>query len=66
MCLAKAYLGGNSDSELLAEEVTSVKVNDGKLEVATLFGEKREIAASIKEIDFRASRILLEKTPGGN
>ena len=66
MCLAKAYLDGNSDKELLAEQVTSIKVNDGKLEVATLLGEKKEIDARIREIDFRASRILLEKTRGGN
>ena len=66
MCLAKAYLDGNTDKELLAEQVTSIKVNDGKLEVATLLGEKKEIDARIREIDFRASRILLEKTRGGN
>jgi len=27
----------------------------------TLFGEKKEIAASIKEIDFKSSSIILEK-----
>jgi predicted RNA-binding protein len=62
MCLAKAYLAGKSENELLAEEVTSVRVEDGRLVVTTLFGEKREISARISEIDFRESRILLEKT----
>lgn len=61
MCLAKAYLGGKSEKELLAEEVTSIKVEDGRLMVTTLFGDKKEIAGRIREIDFRASRILLEK-----
>ncbi len=61
MCLAKAYLNEKSGKKLLAEEVTSVQVENGRLRVTTLFGEKREIDARIREIDFRASQILLEK-----
>ena len=62
MCLAKVYVGGqNKKEEMIMEEVTSVKVADGKLLVSTLFGEKKEIAARIKEIDFRASRLVLGK-----
>ncbi len=60
MCLAKAYIGRNSEKELLLEEIASLKVRDGKLLVTTLFGEQREIAANIKEIDFMASSIVLE------
>ena len=66
MCLAKAYLGGESETEPLMEQVTSVRVENGKLLITTLFGEKKEFAASIREIDFRASRILLEKAAGAN
>jgi predicted RNA-binding protein len=66
MCLAKAYLGGKDEAELLAEEITSVRVEDGRLLLTTLFGENREIAARIREIDFRASRILLEKSAAGD
>jgi predicted RNA-binding protein len=61
MCLAKAYLGSDSGKELLMEEIASLKARDGKLLVTTLFGEQREIEASIKEIDFIGSRIILEK-----
>jgi predicted RNA-binding protein len=64
MCLAKAYIGRNSEKELLLEEVASLKVTAGKLLVTTLFGEQREIAASIKEIDFMASNIILEEVKG--
>jgi predicted RNA-binding protein len=62
MCLAKAYLGNNGEKELLIEEIASLKTGDGKLLLTTLFGEQREIEASIKEIDFRNSSILLEKS----
>ena len=61
MCLAKAYCWQEARRELLMEEIASLKVKDGKLLVTTLFGEQREIEASIKEIDFMASSIILEK-----
>ncbi len=61
MCLAKAFISKNGESELLLEEIASVKAEGGKLLLTTLFGEKKEVTASIREIDFRSSRILLEK-----
>jgi predicted RNA-binding protein len=64
MCLAKAYLGEKGEKQLLAEEVTSVRAENGRLLVTTLFGEKKEVAARIREIDFRASHIILEKSDG--
>jgi predicted RNA-binding protein len=60
MCLAKAYIGGKGEDKLLMEEIASVKVEDGRLLIATLFGEKKEIAARIKEIDFKSSNIFLD------
>ena len=62
MCLAKAYIGSNGEMELLVEQIASVKAEDGRLLVTTLFGEKTEIEATIKEIDFRASSIVLQKS----
>ncbi len=64
MCLAKAYIGGNGEKELLMAEIASVKAGGGKILVTSLFGEKKEIEANIKEIDFRASRIVLERVGG--
>jgi predicted RNA-binding protein len=61
MCLAKAYFG-NDIEKALAEDITSLKTGDGKLVITTLFGEQKEIEATIVEIDFKASRILLEKS----
>jgi predicted RNA-binding protein len=64
MCLAKAYIGHNNERELLMEEIASLQVRDGKLLVTTLFGEQREIEASIKEIDFMASSVVLSNLKG--
>ncbi len=66
MCLAKAYVGSNGEKELLMEEIASLKVKEGKLLVTTLFGEQREIEASIREIDFMASSIILESAENLN
>jgi predicted RNA-binding protein len=60
MCLAKAYMGKNGEKELLVEEIALVKAERGKILVTTLFGEQQEFEADIREIDFRASSILLE------
>ena len=61
MCLAKAYVSGNGEKELLLAEIASLKFKDGKLLVTTHFGEQREMAANIREIDFMSSSITLER-----
>ena len=60
MCLSKAYVDRNGDRGLLLEEVASLEIKDGKLLLKTLFGEEKEIKASIKEIDFLTHNIVLE------
>ena len=62
MCLAKAYFGSTADGKPMMEEITSIKSVGNKLLVTTLFGEQQEIEAAIKEIDFKGSNIILEKT----
>ena len=59
MCLSKAYIDRNGRRELLMEEVASVEIEDEKLLLKTLFGEKKEIEASIRKIDFLTHSILL-------
>ena len=60
MCLAKAYAGTIGEKELLIEEIALIKADGDKLLVTTLFGEKKEFKAAIREIDFRASSVILE------
>ena len=64
MCLAKAYLGAKDNNELVMEEIASIKEENGKLIVTSLFGETKEIVARIREIDFKSSDIILEKAGG--
>ena len=61
MCLAKAYLMGDGQRELLLEEVALIEIRDKKLRLSTIFGEKKELEAVIKAVDFQNSSIVLER-----
>lgn len=63
MCLAKAYLVKDSSKELVMEEIASMEVGRRKLVLRTIFGEQREVAARVKQIDFASSSIILESEP---
>ncbi len=60
MCLARAYLRGNGEEEVLSENVASVEAVNGKVVVTTILHEKKEIAATIVKADFTDSIVLLE------
>ena len=60
MCLSKAYFEKNGDKELLLEEIASVKIEGNNLLFRTLFGEQKEVKASIRQIDFVTHSIFLE------
>lgn len=61
MCLATVYLTSTSYSELFLESVASLEMLGNKLILTTIFGETKEVEASIKKIDFRDSNIILLK-----
>ena len=60
MCLGKAYLKSNDGSELILDSISLVEISDAKLKLSTIFGDQKEIEATIKEIDFENSTIILE------
>ena len=64
MCLSKAYVKRGGETELLADEIVSVKFGADRLFFKTLFGEQKEIVASIREIDFLTHSIFLENLKG--
>jgi predicted RNA-binding protein len=60
MCLSKVYVAKNDERELVLSEITSLKVVANRLLLTTLLGERKEIQASIREIDFLTHSIILE------
>ena len=60
MCLSKVYAIKNGQRELVLSEIASLKIEANKLLLTTLLGERKEIQASIREIDFLTHSIILE------
>jgi predicted RNA-binding protein len=63
MCLAKVYLSKNGQNDLILEDVNLLQTKRGKLHIRTVFGEQKELWATIKEVDFQHSSIVLENPP---
>lgn len=61
MCLAKAFLEGKAERELVLEDVALIEVSGNRLRLSTIFGEKKEVEAVLKEVDFENSRVVLER-----
>jgi predicted RNA-binding protein len=57
MCLAKLYLPGAQKPVM--ENVTQITLENGKISVETLFGEKQVFEDKIHLINFTDSRVQL-------
>jgi predicted RNA-binding protein len=61
MCLAKAFLEKDGERELILESVALMEIEGKTLRLSSLFGEEKEIEATIRQVDFENSRIILQK-----
>ncbi len=59
MCLAKAYELPKTDKAIL-EDIARMSLENGRIELETLLGEKMVVDGRLKEIDFMGSRITIE------
>lgn len=66
MCLGKAYLETGNKRELILDSIAAIEIDDGSVSMSTIFGDRKEIRARIKEIDFEGSRIILTGIPAGS
>lgn len=60
MCLAKVYEDMESDKPIL-EDLALVIIDDNRLELETLFGDRKVFLGKVREIDFVKSRVVIEK-----
>jgi len=60
MCLAKVYEVIESDEPLL-EDIAYMIIDGERVEVETLFGERRVFHGRVRKVDFVKSRVQLEK-----
>ncbi|RLC65346.1 MAG: hypothetical protein DRI01_01160 [Chloroflexi bacterium] len=60
MCMAKLYEAKEGDKPIL-EDIARMIIADRRVEVETLFGEKRVFQGKVRQIDFLKSQIQLEE-----
>jgi predicted RNA-binding protein len=60
MCEANAYLLRDGKEELILEDITLLRPENGDILLQNLFGEKKRIKARIKEMNLTTHRIVLE------
>ena len=60
MCLSKAYVEKGNKKEFLMTDIASVEVDGNRIIMKSLFGEKKEMFACIREIDFTSSLMKLD------
>jgi predicted RNA-binding protein len=59
VCLAKAYLNKWGNEPVL-QDIAHMRLYDDRVELETLLGEEKVITGNVVEVDFTASRILLD------
>jgi predicted RNA-binding protein len=60
MCMAKLYDVREGDKPIV-ENIARLTIADRRIEVETLFGEKKVFQGKVRQIDFLKSQIQLEK-----
>jgi len=60
MCMAKLYEAKEGDKPIL-EDIARLTIADRRVEVETLFGEKKVFQGKVRQIDFLKSQIQLER-----
>jgi len=61
MCEANAYLLNKGLEELILERVDKVVPKDGEIYLENIFGQRKVIAARIKELQLVDHKIILER-----
>ncbi|HEY50967.1 MAG TPA: CooT family nickel-binding protein [Dehalococcoidia bacterium] len=64
MCLAKAYLN-KWNNEPVLQDIAYMRLHDERVELETLFGEEKVVLGKLVEVDFAASKILLNEHGSG-
>ena len=59
MCLAAAYQSVEGDQPVL-QKIAHVRINGNRVELETLFGDRKVLQGKIREIDFVNSKLIVE------
>jgi hypothetical protein len=59
MCELNAILVRDGERELVMESVTRMVVDGDSIELTGIFGDKKDVSGSIKEVDFAKGETLI-------
>jgi len=62
MCLAAAYQSRENDQPIL-QEIAHVRIDGNRVELETIFGDRKVLQGKIHEIDFMNSKLIIETSP---
>ena len=60
MCLAKVY-GATKEDKPMLEDIAYMIIESDRVEVETLFGERKIFQGKVRQVDFVKSRVQLEE-----
>jgi len=60
MCLAKVYEATEGDEPIL-EDIAYMIIDGERVEMVTLFGQRRVFEGKVRQVDFVKSKVQLEK-----
>ena len=61
MCLSKAWYGAENSGEAIMENIAKIRTENNKVILRSLFGEEKVEKATVKEVDFTRSYIILKR-----
>lgn len=61
MCESNVYLKANGKEELFMEEAARIEIEDDRVEIYGLLGNKKQINGRVKKIDFMEHRVVVER-----
>ena len=59
MCELNAVLVSGDERELVMESVTRMVVDGGSIELTGIFGDRKIVSGSIKEVDFAKGETII-------
>ena len=60
MCIATIYEKKSGGNEQVLQEVVSMDIEDGNVNLTTILGEKQTLTGSIKHVDFLKHTVVIE------
>jgi predicted RNA-binding protein len=62
MCDTNAYIRDAGKEEIFLESISKIEVQGDKLNLTSIFGDRKVISGRILEINFQGGKVIMERT----